>query len=61
MFRNFWIEEIIEAEIHFDGALWSLKQFLAKESPLRIALYFTLKALFVVKILKFLSLLFGHI
>ena len=43
------------------GALSSLKQFLATESPLKMmknAFYFTLKALFVLKIL-FLSLLFA--
>ena len=39
-------------------------QFLITESPLKImenAFYFTLKALFVLKIFKFLSWLFGHV
>ena len=46
------------------GALSGLRQFLANESPLKLmknAFYFTLKALFVPKIFKFLSLLFGHV
>ena len=40
------------------GALSGLKQFLATESPLKMmknAFYFTSKALFVLKIFKFLS------
>ena len=40
------------------GALSGLRQFLATESPLKImknAFYFTLEALFVLKIFKFLS------
>ena len=40
------------------GALSGLRQFLATKSPLKMsknALYFTLKALFVLKIFKFLS------
>ena len=48
--------------------LWSvfkgaLIQLLATESPLKLlenAFYFTLKALFILKIFKFLFLLFGH-
>ena len=46
------------------GALSGLKQFLATESPLKgmeKTFYFTLKALFVLKILKFLSSHFGHL
>ena len=46
------------------GALLGLRLFLAIESPLKImknAFYFTLKALFVLKIFKFLSWLFGHV
>ena len=42
----------------FKGALSGLRQFLALESPLKMmknAFYFTSKALFVPKILKFLS------
>ena len=40
------------------GALSGLRQFLAAESPLKMmknALYFTSKALFIMKIFKFLS------
>ena len=46
------------------GALSDLRQFLATESPLKMmrnAFYFTSKALFVLKIFKFLSSLFGHV
>ena len=45
------------------GALEGLRQFLITESPLKImknAFYFTLKALFVLKLFKFLSRLFDH-
>ena len=45
------------------GDLSGLRQFLAIESPLKImknVFYFTLKALFVLKIFKFLFWLFGH-
>ena len=48
----------------FKGALSSLRQFLATESPLKMmktAFYFTLKALFLFKIFKLLSWLFGHV
>ena len=44
--------------------LQGLRQFLATESPLKMmknTFYFTLKALFVLKIIKFLSELFGLI
>ena len=43
---------------NFEGALSGVKQFLVSESPLKMmknAFYFTLKAFFVLKILKFLS------
>ena len=46
------------------GALSGLRQFLATESPLKMmrnAFYFTSKALFVLKIFKFWSSLFGHV
>ena len=46
------------------GALLGLRQFLATESLLKMmenAFYFTSNALFVLKIFKFLSLLFGHV
>ena len=42
----------------FKGALSGLRQFLAAETPLKMmknAFYFTSKALFVLKIFKFLS------
>ena len=45
------------------GALSGLRQFLAPESPLKMknAFYFTLKTLFLLKIFKFLSWLFGYV
>ena len=46
------------------GTLSGLRQFLATESPLKLmknAFYFTLKALFVLKVSKFLSRLLGPI
>ena len=46
------------------GASSSLRQFLANESPLKVtknAFYFTLKALFVLKIFMFLSWIFGQV
>ena len=48
----------------FKGALQGLRQFLITESLLKMmknAFCFTLKALLVFKILKFLSSLFGHV
>ena len=51
------------AEVTFNGTLSGLRQYLANESPLKMmktAFYFTLKALFIFKIFKFLSLLFGN-
>ena len=50
--------------LKFKGALSSLRPFLAAENPLRMiknAFYFMSKALFVLKISKFLSWLFGHV
>ena len=46
------------------GALSGLRQFLANENPLKMmknVFYFTIKAYFVLKIFKFLSLLFAHV
>ena len=46
------------------STLSGLRQFLATESPLKVmkyAFYFTLKAVFVLKIFKLLSWLFGQI
>ena len=48
----------------FKGALSGLRQFLATESPFKViknVFYFTLKALFVLKILKLLSWHIGHL
>ena len=60
-----WIKEVMKRKInHFPVlkvALLGLRQFLASESPLKIvkiAFYFTSKALFV---LMFLSWLFSHV
>ena len=46
------------------GALSGLRQFLATERPLKMMknpFYFTSKAFYVLKILKYLSWLFGHV
>ena len=51
-------DEILSRNEIFKGALYSLRQFLAIESPLKMmknAFHFTSKALFVLKIFKFLS------
>ena len=51
-------------EMELKGALSSLRQFLATKSPFKMmknVFYFTLKALFVLTIFKFLSGLFGHV
>ena len=48
----------------FKGGLSDLGQFLEAENPLKMiknAFYSTSKALFVLKIFKFLSSLFGHV
>ena len=47
----------------FKGAFSGLRQLLATESPWKMMknAYFILKALFVFKIFKFLSSLFGHV
>ena len=47
----------------FKHALSGLRQILATENPLKMkkkAFYFTLKALFILKISRFLSSFFGH-
>ena len=52
------------SHIPLKGTLPGLRQFLAAEIPLKMikdAFYFTSKALFVLKTLKFLSCLFGHV
>ena len=46
------------------GTLSGLRQFLAADSPLKMmknAFYLTSKGLFILKIFKFLSSLFGHV
>ena len=46
------------------STLSGMRQYLESESPLKMmknAFYFTLKARFVLKIIKFLSWLFGHV
>ena len=51
-------------KVGFKGALSGLRQFLASERPLEMmknAFYFTLKALFILMIFKFLSWLFCHV
>ena len=51
-------QEIIFSRKKMKGALSGLRQFLPTESPLKMmknAFYFTSKALFVLKIFKFLS------
>ena len=56
-----WVTGLCTNE--FNGALSGLKQFLATESPLKMmknAYWFTWKTLFVLKIFKFLSWLFGN-
>ena len=48
----------------FEGALSGLRQFLATESLFKMmknAFYFTLKALLVLKMFKFLYSVFGHV
>ena len=57
-----YIKKIFELNI-FKGRLYGPRQFLITESLLKMiknAFYFTLKALFVLKIFKLLSRLFGH-
>ena len=69
-------EKILNGKLHFlfsfriaakrslKGALSGLTQFLATESPLKMmknAFYFTSKAVFVLKIFKFLFWRFGHV
>ena len=54
-----WMEHVTDLNLkHIKGALSGRSQFLASESPLKMiknAFYFTLEALFVLKIFKFLS------
>ena len=53
-----------QLQTSFEGILSGLRQFLATQSPLKLMkndFYFTLKALFVLKVFKFLSWLFSHV
>ena len=66
----FWIRGVHntkppgESSLNFKGAFSALRQFLATESPLKMiknAFYFNSKALFILKVFKFLSWIFGHV
>ena len=51
-----------ETKVVIKGVLSGLRQFLATENPLKMiknTFYFTIEALFVLKIFKFLSRFFG--
>ena len=58
VFSNIYLNKYKKkSSFELQGALSSLRQFLAAESPLKVmknAFYFTSKALFVLKVLKFL-------
>ena len=61
---SFPIYDTINFEIDLRGALSDLRRFLATERPLKMmknAFYFTSKAFFILKILKFLSWFFGYV
>ena len=61
---SFPIYDAINFEIDLRGALSDLRRFLATERPLKMmknAFYFTSKAFFILKILKFLSWFFGYV
>ena len=64
-FEQLWVVHLKSWQLHiFKGTLPGLRQYLATESPLKIiknAFYVTLKALFGLKIFKFLLWLFGHV
>ena len=63
-FHQIFPEELNWVGEKIKGALYGLRQFLATEGPLKMmknVFHFTLKALFVLKIFKFLSWLFGHV
>ena len=65
MFKsNEVLEKILLCISAFKSALLGLKQFFPAEIPLKMmknGFYFTLKALFVLKIFKLLSNLFGNV
>ena len=57
-------KRLFRSSFKLKGALSGLRQFMATESRLKTmknTFYFTSKALFVLKIFKFLSWLFGHV
>ena len=59
-----WTNKRLINKKFIKSALAGLRQFLATESPIKMmknTFYFTSKALFVLKKLKFLSWLFGHV
>ena len=63
MFRRHW-QRLIFLLLMSNYHLPKKSFYLLNESPLKVmknAFYFVLKALFVLKIFKFLSLLFGHV
>ena len=54
----------VQTDCGLKGALLGLRQLLAMESSLKImknTFYFTSKVLFILKIFKFFSELFGHV
>ena len=54
----------VQTDCGLKGALFGLRQLLAMESSLKImknTFYFTSKVLFILKIFKFFSELFGHV
>ena len=62
--REFPLCNTRRKDVFFKGTFSGLREFLSTESPLKMmknAFYFTLKALFVLKIFNFLSLLFSHV
>ena len=68
LFRNMYLDVVrfllIFVALTHLRAHWGLRQFLATESPLKMiknTFYFTSKAIFVLKIFKFLSWLIGHV
>ena len=69
-FKNFFAAKLNKhlfvylVELNIKDALSSLKQFLTAESPLKLmknVFYFTLKALLILKIFKFLFWDFHHV
>ena len=58
------MRKILSKPIKIKDTLSRLRQFLARESPLKMgknAFYLTSKAIFVLKVFKFLFCLFGHV